>query len=100
MHEAYLSLARSADLPSEPAQFSALASHVVRNVLVNHAVARAAEKRGYGEPALSLTQTAALDVSTAASDAETIDVQALQRLDALMFTLGIEQQKAGSLGCF
>ena len=79
MHEAYLSLARSADVPMEPAQFSALASHVMRNVLVNHAVARAADKRGNGEPALSLTQTVALNASTVASDEETIDVQALHQ---------------------
>lgn len=79
MHEAYLSLARSAHLPVEPAQFSALASHVMRNVLVNYAVARAADKRGNGEPALSLTQTVTLSAPTAVSDAETIDVQALHQ---------------------
>lgn len=82
MHEAYLSLARSTGLPMEPTQFSALASHVMRNVLVNHAVARAADKRGNGstaEPALSLTQTVTVDMSNAASAEETIDVQALHQ---------------------
>ena len=77
LHEAYLSLARSADLPMEPTQFSALASHVMRNVLVNHAVARATDKRGRGEPALSLTQTVTVDLSNDASAEEAIDVQAL-----------------------
>ena len=56
MHEAYLSLARSKEVPMAPAQFSALASRVMRNVLVNHALARTADKRGGGVAALSLTQ--------------------------------------------
>ena len=78
MHEAYLSLARSNDVPLEPAQFSALASHVMRNVLVNHAVARAAEKRGGGEAALSLTQAVSMqggEVTPGVVDV--VDVQAL-----------------------
>ena len=79
IHEAYLSLVRSSDLPMEPAQFSALASRVMRNVLVNHAVARAADKRGNRESALSLTQTVTVDTSTVTSEVETIDVQALHQ---------------------
>jgi RNA polymerase sigma-70 factor, ECF subfamily len=82
MHEAYLSLARSAEVPIEPAQFSALASHVMRNVLVNHAVARSAEKRGGGEPALSLTQINWSEGSAhrpATEDASHIGVQALHQ---------------------
>ena len=78
MHEAYLSLARAGEVPIEPAQFSALASHVMRNVLVNHAVARSAEKRGGGEAALSLTQAVSMEGAPAGADeAEIVDVQAL-----------------------
>ena len=78
MHEAYLSLARSSDVPLEPAQFSALASHVMRNVLVNHAVARAAEKRGGGEAALSLTQAVSMQGGEVTPDeVDVVDVQAL-----------------------
>ena len=78
MHEAYLSLARSNEVPLEPAQFSALASHVMRNVLVNHAVARAAEKRGGGEAALSLTQVVSMQGGEVTPDeVDVVDVQAL-----------------------
>ena len=78
MHEAYLSLARSNEVPLEPAQFSALASHVMRNVLVNHAVARAAEKRGGGEAALSLTQAVSMQGGGVTPDeVDVVDVQAL-----------------------
>lgn len=78
MHEAYLSLARSNEVPLEPAQFSALASHVMRNVLVNHAVARAAEKRGGGEAALSLTQAVSMQGGEVTPDeVDVVDVQAL-----------------------
>jgi RNA polymerase sigma-70 factor (ECF subfamily) len=85
MHEAYLSLARSREVPLEPAQFSALASHVMRNVLVNHAVARSAEKRGGGVPALSLTQAVSMEGgSHNPHDAEVVDIQALhEALQAL-----------------
>lgn len=79
MHEAYLSLARSKEVPLAPAQFSALASRVMRNVLVNHALARAADKRGGGVAALSLTQAMLPETEVAAEAAETVDVQALHQ---------------------
>jgi len=79
MHEAYLSLARSKEVPMAPAQFSALASRVMRNVLVNHALARTADKRGGGVAALSLTQAMLPDSEIAAGTSETIDVQALHQ---------------------
>ena len=84
LHEAYLSLARSTGLPMEPTQFSALASHVMRNVLVNYAVARATDKRGHGEPAMSLTQTVTVDMSNGESAEEAIDVQALHEALVLL----------------
>lgn len=62
-----------------PAQFSALASRVMRNVLVNHALARTADKRGGGVAALSLTQAMLPDSEIAAGTNETIDVQALHQ---------------------
>lgn len=82
MHEAYLSLARSSEVPLEPAQFSALASHVMRNVLVNHALARAAGKRGGGEAALSLTQAVSMEgggYGPTDEESRAVDVQALHQ---------------------
>lgn len=79
MHEAYLSLARSREVPLAPAQFSALASRVMRNVLVNHALARAADKRGGGVAALSLTQAMLPEAETTGATDETVDVQALHQ---------------------
>ena len=87
MHEAYLSLARSKEVPMAPAQFSALASRVMRNVLVNHALARTADKRGGGVAALSLTQAMLPDSEIAAGNSETIDVQALHQA-----LLGLEEK--------
>ena len=70
-----------------PAQFSALASRVMRNVLVNHALARTADKRGGGVAALSLTQAMLPDSEIAAGTNETIDVQALHQA-----LLGLEEK--------
>lgn len=55
MHEAWLRLAERT-LPSEP-DFLRLAARVIRNVLVDHARARDAAKRGGAVPNLSLDET-------------------------------------------
>lgn len=57
VHEAYLRLVDAAhlDLPDR-AHFFALASQVMRNLLVDRARARAAAKRGGGKPALRLEE--------------------------------------------
>lgn len=92
VHEAYLRLSR--DGPPDMAhrrQFFCLASVVMRHVLVDHARARRAGKRGAQSGACSIDDTAAaanapLQAALAADD-ETVDLvaldEALERLERL-----------------
>src|SRR5688500_19354639 len=58
VHEAYLKLAGSAGATIENRNhFMAIASRVMRDVLVDHARARSAQKRGSGAPVLELHET-------------------------------------------
>jgi len=72
VHEAYLRLAKQekVDWSNRP-QFFAMAARMMRRILVDHARATAASKRGDGEKPLSLD--AALEVF----DGETVDTLAL-----------------------
>ncbi len=59
VHEAYLKLVEGARVtPRDRNQFLALVSHVMRNLLVDHARARRAAKRGGGAPMLGLDEAA------------------------------------------
>jgi len=82
VHEAYIRLvdAPSVDLPDR-AHFLALASQVMRNLLVDRARARAAEKRGGGMIPLELDE--ALWISDESLGSVTELDEALTRLEAL-----------------
>jgi RNA polymerase sigma factor (TIGR02999 family) len=82
VHEAYLRLvdAPRLELPDR-AHFLALASQVMRNLLVDRARARGAEKRGGGNARLELEES--LWISDADLDAVTELNEALMRLEAL-----------------
>jgi len=82
VHEAYLRLvgASSVDLPYR-AHFLALASQVMRNLLVDRARARLAAKRGGGKAPLELNET--LWVSDENLDSLTTLDEALKRLEAV-----------------
>jgi len=82
VHEAYLRLvdASSVDLPDR-AHFLALASQVMRNLLVDRARARLAAKRGGGKVPLELNET--LWVSDENLDGFTALDEALKRLEAV-----------------
>lgn len=82
VHEAYLRLvdAPGVDLPDR-AHFLALASHVMRNLLVDRARARIAAKRGAGKPPLELREE--FWVSDRDLDAVAELDEALTRLKAL-----------------
>lgn len=82
VHEAYLRLvdASSVDLPDR-AHFLALASRVMRNLLVDRARARLAAKRGGGKVPLELNET--LWVSDEHLDSFTALDEALKRLEAV-----------------
>lgn len=84
VHEAYMRLVgqRTVDW-TDRAQFFGLASQMMRRILVNHAVAQRADKRGSGVRPITLT--AAHDAVDPASDAEPeVDVIAL---DSALTTL-------------
>ncbi len=82
VHEAYIRLVDtpSVDLPDR-AHFLALASEVMRNLLVDRARARMAAKRGGGATPLELDET--LWVSSENLDSVTELDEALTRLEAL-----------------
>jgi len=82
VHEAYLRLvgASSVDLPDR-AHFLALASQVMRNLLVDRARARLAAKRGGGKVPLELNET--LWVSDENLNSLTALDEALKRLEAV-----------------
>ncbi len=82
VHEAYLRLvdAPQVDLPDR-AHFLALASRIMRNLLVDRARGRAAAKRGGGKAPLELEE--ALWASDADLDTVTELDEALTRLEAL-----------------
>lgn len=106
VHEAYVRLAdqRSLD-PADRSFFLGLAATMMRRVLVNHARDRAADKRGDGLPALSLSAAAEVPMH------DEFDVlglhaclEALERLDArqarvveLRFFGGLELDEIASL---
>ena len=82
VHEAYLRLVDSPIATvRDRAHFLALASRVMRHVLVDHARARKAMKRGSGAPQLPLID--ATWVSDADLDVITYLDEALQRLEAM-----------------
>jgi RNA polymerase sigma factor (TIGR02999 family) len=82
VHEAYLRFVDAAGVSSDsPDHFLALASRVMRSILVDHARARTAAKRGGGMPTLPLQEDswlAEVDVDRVAE----LD-EALTRLEAL-----------------
>src|SRR5687767_7305258 len=81
VHEAYIRLVDAPRLDlSDRAHFLALASEVMRNLLVDRARARMAAKRGGGETALELNET--LWVSDENLESVTELNEALARLEA------------------
>jgi RNA polymerase sigma factor (TIGR02999 family) len=84
VHEAYLRLARQANQAwQDRTHFFAVAARIVRHVLVDHARARQTVKRGKGNIAITLADSAAsvkpLEVDLLDLDAA---LTALERLDA------------------
>ena len=86
VHEAYLRLAAAGGERVDPVHFRALAARVMRHVLVDHAVAKRAEKRGGG------CNVASLDRDTPDSIGTDLDVEALD--EALHRLAGLDGRKA------
>ena len=82
VHEAYLKLVESADVsPRDRSHFLSLMARVMRNLLVDHARARKAAKRGAGISTLELDEMASISDRDLETYAE-VD-EALKRLKAL-----------------
>jgi len=64
VHEAYLKLAGQRATPDERAHFLAIASMAMRRVLVSHARARQAAKRGSGERPVTLDEALVVGASS------------------------------------
>lgn len=81
VHEAYLRLVRADVDWRDRTHFMSVAARVMRRILVEHARARRARKRGGDEPRVSLTQ------AIAAQDTDPIDIlvldKAMERLQLL-----------------
>ncbi len=103
VHEAYLRMLEQRELNAENrAQFVGLAARMMRRILTNHALARAAAKRG-GEEAIRLTLDDALDfyeerdlaveeVDEALRDLERVDAKQAQIVELRFFAgLTIEE---------
>ncbi len=73
VHETYLKLAGAHIAPSDKIHFFALAARAMRQVLINAARDRAAQKRGGGQA------PATLDSGLVAAETMTVDVLALDR---------------------
>ncbi len=81
VHEAYLRLMGTASRPADRLHFQRIAARAMRQVLVDRARARNADKRGGGAPALSLDEAAAI---AAEPDGRVVAIhQALAELEAL-----------------
>ena len=87
VHEAYLKLVnqRNTDWKNR-AHFFAVAARAMRRILLDHAIARKAEKRGGGEPMVSLLEESAGEESSA---------EQLIEIDQAINKLGeVDQRKA------
>jgi RNA polymerase sigma factor (TIGR02999 family) len=94
VHEAYLRLAGGADVPPSRAGFLAAAANLMRQILVDHARARLAEKRGGDWARLTLT-TALGEMDLAISQGEAakpVDLLALD--DALNALAALDARQA------
>lgn len=80
VHEAWLALAGDASAPHERDRFHAYAAVTIRNILVDHARRRLAQKRGGGQQRLDLEQ-AEIAVDDSAAELVALD-GALMRLAA------------------
>jgi RNA polymerase sigma factor (TIGR02999 family) len=83
VHEAYVALSRGGERPwRERDHFLATAARAIRHVLVNHAEAHKAQKRGGGGPRVSLDEAPEQATPTSGVDVLALE-EALARLERL-----------------
>lgn len=96
VHEAYVQLSRGGERPwREHDHFLATAARAIRRVLVNHAEAHKAQKRGGGGPRISLDE--AVEVATPGAS---VDVLALEEALARLEQLDARQSRIVELRFF
>ncbi len=83
VHEAYLKLASTSSAWHDRNHFLGIASNAMRQILVNYAEARNAEKRGGGWLKLTLTSAEPLLDSAVAKDAAEADAQGAGEVDVV-----------------
>src|SRR6185503_15931301 len=91
VHECYLRFARSEPALSDRGHFFALASRVMRQVIVDHARAKLADKRGDGQSAISLE---CVDEALLAEAREFVALD-----DALVVLEGVAARQARVVEC-
>ena len=106
VNEAFLRLAERPDrIWNDRAHFFAVAARIVRNVLVDHARAREAEKRGGGALTVVLTDAAAqvpapevnlIDLDTALRELEQLDAQQ-GRIVEMRYFAGLSVEEAAAV---
>lgn len=95
VHEAYIRLIEQQSVDwRNRAQFFGLASRMMRRILVNHAEARAAEKRGGDAERVTLTDAKML------TDADVVDVIAVDRALTRLAALDARQAEIVEMRCF
>jgi len=102
VHEAYLRLVDRPDPGWESrGHFFGVAARAMRSVLVDHARARKAAKRGLGAAAVTLSAAEAAGAGTdRAGDSEQVDVEALDRALTKLATLDERQARVVELRYF
>lgn len=81
VHEAYLALSRSSAPWSDEAHFFRTAARVMRHILINHALAARAQKRGGGSRGVPLVEAVTDDNATPFPAMDVVDLS--DALDAL-----------------
>jgi RNA polymerase sigma factor (TIGR02999 family) len=95
VHEAYLKLVRpEVASAADRAHFLALASRAMRFILVDHARARRMQKRGSGQPIVSLDEASDAAAATPSSDAPAVD---LLELDSALTELRNRSERQGQI---
>ncbi len=107
VHECYLRIMKGGSTPNDRQHFFALASRVMRQVIIDHARERLAAKRGGGEHAIPLEEVSAEEVAQARqfvalddalAELAKIDERQARVVECRFFAGLSEQETAEALG--
>jgi len=103
VHEAYMKLSAAGAEVGDPAHFYALASRIIRHMLINHGKAKRTQKRGHGvakEPlregllSVEQAQVGFLEIDQALERLAHLDERKARLVELTVFG-GMEQEQAG-----